>query len=210
MSTKNILVVDDEPLVEYVIQQGFKREITEEKYHFTFASNGVEALEKVHSNHLVDVVLTDLNMPKMDGLTLLEELNELNEEIKTVVVSAYGNVEYTQAATNLGVCDFLVKPVDLHSLGKVLETQLYGKIPSYQGPPKTDDEAIAGFANNLEGLPTQELIRLYYHEKASGLSIKDAFAEALRLANKYQLTACSKTNRKPKQCKSSGENFWIN
>ena len=116
MPAKNILVVDDEPLLEYVIQQRFRKEINEGKYNFTFAPNGIKALEELKSDHLVDMVLTDLKMPEMDGLELLEALKEVDEEVKAVVVSAYGDIKNIRAAMNRGAFDFLTKPVNLQDL----------------------------------------------------------------------------------------------
>ena len=186
MSTKDILVVDDEQLVEYVIQQRFRKEIEEEKYRFTFASNGIEALEKFQPERSFDMVLTDLNMPKMNGLTLLKKLKGINEEIKTVVISAYGSLENTKAATDLGICDFLVKPIYLQDLEKVLKTQLYGQVLKYGHLPRTDYEVIEKFRNHPKKLPLEEAVRLYYLQKVSGFSIEDAFTETLRLFAKPQ------------------------
>ncbi len=116
MSAKNILVVDDEPLLEYVIQQRFRKEISEGKFNFIFATNGIQALEELKADSLVDMILTDLKMPKMDGLELLEALQKVDEEVKAVVVSAYGDIKNIRAAMNRGAFDFLTKPVDLQDL----------------------------------------------------------------------------------------------
>ncbi len=185
MPTKNILVVDDEQLVEYIIQQRFRKEIEEERYSFTFASNGIEALGEFQSEHSFDIVLTDLNMPRMNGLTLLKELKVINKGIKAVVISAYGSVENTKAAMDLGVCDFLVKPIYLQDLEKVLKTQLYGKALKYEHLPETDYEVIERF-KNYSKLPLEEAVRLYYLQKVRGYSIEDAFTETLRLFLKPQ------------------------
>ncbi len=112
----SILVVDDEPLLEYVIQQNFRKQIKNKQFVFYFAENGVQALEKLNSGIDVDMVLTDLNMPEMDGLTLLEKLSTFEEKIKSVVVSAYGDVDNIRKAMNLGAFDFLIKPINLEDL----------------------------------------------------------------------------------------------
>ena len=111
-----ILVVDDEPDLESLVKQRMRREIRGGVYHFEFANNGEEALEKLQQVPDVDVVLTDINMPKMDGLTLLSRLEELDQELRSVVVSAYGDMKNIRTAMNLGAFDFIVKPVDFNDL----------------------------------------------------------------------------------------------
>ena len=88
-----ILVVDDETDLEMLIKQKFRRQIREHQYEFVFALNGKEALEKIDQQPDIDMVFSDINMPEMDGLTLLEKLNESNPIIKAVIVSAYGDME---------------------------------------------------------------------------------------------------------------------
>ncbi|MEL6469419.1 MAG: response regulator, partial [Cyanobacteria bacterium J06623_4] len=110
--THHILVVDDEPDVEMLIMLKFRREIAQGDYAFTFASNGVEAYEKVKASPDIDVVLTDINMPEMDGLTLLSKLNALDYPPKTVVVSAYSDMKNIRAAMNKGAFDFVTKPIN--------------------------------------------------------------------------------------------------
>ncbi len=120
MPNKNILVVDDEPLLKYVLEQKFRKEILEGKYKFIFATNGLEALEKFQASHSIDLVITDLNMFEMDGLTLLKELKKLNKNIIVIVSSAYGDNENISAAKSLGAFDFLTKPIDLKKLENTL------------------------------------------------------------------------------------------
>src|SRR5512135_2118371 len=111
-----ILVVDDEPDLELLVRQKFRRHIREGQFNFVFARNGVEALQKLHDEPDIDLVLTDINMPEMDGLTLLVKLNELNLLLKAVIVSAYGDMENIRTAMNRGAADFLTKPIDFHDL----------------------------------------------------------------------------------------------
>ncbi|MDZ7763852.1 MAG: response regulator [Melioribacteraceae bacterium] len=88
-----ILVVDDEPDLEILINQKFRREIKEGKYNFSFAGNGVKALEKLKEDNEIELVLTDINMPEMDGLTLLSKIKEMNNPLlHSVIVSAYGDI----------------------------------------------------------------------------------------------------------------------
>lgn len=124
MNASRILVVDDESLLEYLILQKFRKQIRKQRYEFIFASNGVNAIEKIQKGKSFDMILTDLRMPEMDGLTLLEQLRKIDKNIKTVVVSAYGDMQNLRAAMNRGAFDFLVKPVDLQDLEKTIEKTL--------------------------------------------------------------------------------------
>lgn len=116
MSSK-ILVVDDEPDLQILIEQKFRRQIREGVFQFDFAENGVRALEKVSDFPEYSLVLTDINMPEMDGLTLLDRLrNKERADLKTVVVSAYGDMENIRVAMNRGAYDFITKPIDFSDL----------------------------------------------------------------------------------------------
>ena len=101
-----ILVVDDETDLEILIKQKFRRQIREQKYEFTFASDGNDALEKIGENPDTDIVLSDINMPGMDGLTLIGKLSENNPLIKSIIVSAYGEMEKIRTAMNRGAYEF--------------------------------------------------------------------------------------------------------
>jgi sigma-B regulation protein RsbU (phosphoserine phosphatase) len=107
-----ILIVDDEPDVELLLRQRFRRETREGVYDFRFARNGAEALAVLAADGDVEVVLSDINMPVMDGLTLLGRLREWPDPPATVIVSAYGDLPNIRAAMNLGAFDFLTKPID--------------------------------------------------------------------------------------------------
>ena len=116
-----ILVVDDEADLETLIRQKFRQKIREQQYEFVFAINGVKALEQLEQHHDVDVVLSDINMPEMDGLTLLSRLNEQNGLLKSVIVSAYGDMENIRTAMNRGAFDFITKPVNFEDLELTME-----------------------------------------------------------------------------------------
>jgi YesN/AraC family two-component response regulator len=112
-----ILVVDDETDMEPMIRQKFRRHIRENTFDFEFASNGLEALEKIIEFPEIGIVLSDINMPEMDGLTLLNKLKELkNPGLKTVMVSAYGDMDNIRTAMNRGAFDFITKPVNFDDL----------------------------------------------------------------------------------------------
>ncbi len=121
-----ILVVDDEVDLEMLIKQKFRQKIREHQYEFIFAVNGNDALDKLQQHSDVDVVLCDINMPEMDGLTLLLKLKELSPLIKAVIVSAYGDMDNIRTAMNRGAFDFITKPVNFEDLEvTVQKTILY-------------------------------------------------------------------------------------
>ena len=111
-----ILVVDDEPDLKLLIQQKFRRQIRDGSYDFVFAHNGVEALAQLEANPNVDLILSDINMPEMDGLTLLTKLPTSPNQLKAVMVSAYGDLQNIRTAMNRGAFDFVTKPIDFEDL----------------------------------------------------------------------------------------------
>ncbi len=113
-----ILVVDDEPDLELLIRQRFRKKIQQKELEFVFAPNGVEALNVLEREPDVEILLTDINMPQMDGLTLLSRLREqvINPILKSIVVSAYGDMENIRTAMNRGAFDFITKPIDFNDL----------------------------------------------------------------------------------------------
>jgi len=116
-----ILVVDDESDLEVLIKQKFRQKIREHLYEFIFAANGKLALEQLVLHTDVDVVLSDINMPEMDGLTLLSKLKEQNGSLKSVIVSAYGDMDNIRTAMNRGAFDFITKPVNFEDLELTME-----------------------------------------------------------------------------------------
>jgi signal transduction histidine kinase len=112
-----ILVVDDEPDLELLIRQRFRHKIRNNEVVFDFANNGKQALDKLKDdNNIYDMILTDINMPEMDGLTLLNRMKEEFQNHKAVVVSAYGDMENIRTAMNRGAFDFVTKPIDFSDL----------------------------------------------------------------------------------------------
>jgi sigma-B regulation protein RsbU (phosphoserine phosphatase) len=117
--------VDDEPDLEILIRQRFRKQIREDVMRFEFAQNGVQALLKLDEHQDISVVLSDINMPEMDGLTLLEKIGERNEPcLKSVIVSAYGDMENIRTAMNRGAFDFLTKPINFVDLETTISRTL--------------------------------------------------------------------------------------
>ena len=119
MST--ILVVDDEPDLEILVLQKFRRRIHDGSVTFLFARNGIEALQSLEQHPHVDLVVSDINMPRMDGLTLLQKLQEADDRKSTIVVSAYGDMSNIRTAMNRGAFDFLTKPIDFGDLEMTID-----------------------------------------------------------------------------------------
>jgi adenylate cyclase len=111
-----ILVVDDEPDLEVLIKQRFRKQIRDRQYEFVFAVNGSDALDRIRESEDLDVVLSDINMPEMDGLTLLDKIGQMNPILKAVIVSAYGDMDNIRVAMNRGAFDFITKPVNFEDL----------------------------------------------------------------------------------------------
>lgn len=119
-----ILVVDDEPDVEHLVRQTFRRRVRAGELSFSFAANGQEALDALNTEPDIDMILTDINMPVMDGLTLLEQLRGVDSVTKAVVVSAYGDMKNIRTAMNRGAFDFITKPIDREDLQVTVDKTL--------------------------------------------------------------------------------------
>jgi sigma-B regulation protein RsbU (phosphoserine phosphatase) len=117
-----ILSVDDEMDLELLLTQYFRRKIRKGEYEFSFAHNGLEALTMLLKHKDFDIILSDINMPEMDGLTLLTKVNEMqNPALKCIMVSAYGDMGNIRQAMNNGAFDFATKPIDLDDLSVTIE-----------------------------------------------------------------------------------------
>lgn len=164
-SKTNILVVDDERDLESLIRQKFRKKIREGSYEFLFAGNGKEALEILASHSEVDLVLSDINMPEMDGLTLLVKIAEDNPLVKVVMVSAYGDMENIRVAMNRGAFDFVCKPVDFEDLGITIE--------------KTIDH-IREIKKTITAIKENNILRMYVDDSVLHFMNKQEFENALR------------------------------
>ena len=122
MNPIKILSVDDEADLELLLTQYFRRKIRKGEYEFFFAHNGLEALTVLLKEKNIDIILSDINMPEMDGLTLLTKINEMqNPALKCIMVSAYGDMGNIRSAMNNGAFDFATKPIDLDDLSITIE-----------------------------------------------------------------------------------------
>src|SRR5579863_4689599 len=116
MSPSKILAVDDEADFELLIRQRFRRQIRDNEFAFRFAHHGEEALGVLAEEPDIGLLLLDINMPVMDGLTLLAELRQRQSPVRAIIVSAYGDMTNIRTAMNRGAFDFVTKPVDLNDL----------------------------------------------------------------------------------------------
>ena len=122
MAAIKILSVDDEAPLELLMKQYFRRKIRNGEYEFFFAHNGLEALSILYNNPDIEIILSDINMPEMDGLTLLTKVNEMrNPALRVIMVSAYGDMKNIREAMNNGAFDFATKPIDMDDLSLTIE-----------------------------------------------------------------------------------------
>lgn len=119
-----ILVVDDEPDLELLVEHKFRKRISQGEFAFRFAHNGEEALRILEKDPAIELIVTDINMPVMDGLTLLCHVSRLPRLTKTVIVSAYDDLENIRVAMNRGAYDFLTKPIDFADLETTIDKTL--------------------------------------------------------------------------------------
>lgn len=159
-----ILVADDEPDLEALIKQKFRRQIREGRYEFVFALNGADALHQLNEHADVDVLLSDINMPEMDGLTLLNKLPEVRPLVKTVMVSAYGDMENIRTAMNRGAFDFVCKPVNFEDLELTMEKTL---------------KHVAQVKDTLQAVKENNILRMYVDESVLNFMSRQEFETAL-------------------------------
>lgn len=144
-----VLVVDDETDLELLIKQKFRRQIREKQYEFVFAHDGAEALTTLDEHPDTDMVLTDINMPGMDGLTLLVKLHETYPMLKAVIVSAYGDMANIRTAMNRGAFDFVTKPVSFDDLERTMEKTM---------------QYVAQLRQTLQAIKENNILRMYVDE----------------------------------------------
>lgn len=159
-----ILVVDDETDLESLIRQKFRQKIRERKYDFVFAINGKDALDQLQQHNDVDIVLSDINMPEMDGLTLLTRLGETKPMVKSVIVSAYGDMENIRTAMNRGAFDFITKPVNFEDLELTMEKTI---------------SHVAQMRETLKAIKENNILRLYVDESVLNFMNSREYEESL-------------------------------
>ena len=156
---ERILFVDDEPDMKELIQQRLRKHVREEKFVLEFAGNGRLALEKLKEHDDIRIIVTDINMPEMDGLTLLLELSKLDRPTRTLVVSAYGDMQNIRSAMNNGAFDFVTKPIDFTDLDVTLEKtvqEVMYLLQSLETKQKLQDETIERIKAQEEALKQAE------------------------------------------------------
>ena len=137
-----ILVVDDEPDLEHLMRQRLRRDIRAGRFALAFAHNGVQALAALESDPDIDMVLSDINMPEMDGLALLEQIPKVDPNIRAVMVSAYGDMQNIRTAMNRGAFDFVTKPIDFNDLRVTIEKTLK-HLEAMREALRTRDQLVA-------------------------------------------------------------------
>ncbi len=143
-----ILVVDDEPDLESLISQRFRKRIRTEELSFVFAGHGEEALAKLREHGDIGIVLSDINMPVMDGLTLLGRLREGHPMVRSVIVSAYGDMQNIRTALNRGAFDFVTKPIDFQDLEITLDKAIEDSVLRKQAA--RDRDHLLGMEHELD------------------------------------------------------------
>jgi adenylate cyclase len=169
-----ILVVDDEKDLEVLIKQKFRRQIREGEYEFVFASDGNEALEKLNLYPDIDLALCDINMPGMDGLTLLGKLNEVSPLVKMVMVTAYGDMDNIRTAMNRGAFDFLCKPVNFQDLELTMQKTILH---------------VAQLRQTLQAIKENNILRMYVDDTVLNFMNRREFESSLTANETVEATA---------------------
>src|SRR6516162_9084342 len=168
-----ILVADDETDLEILIKQKFRKQIREQHYSFIFAINGNDAINKLQENSDVDLVLSDINMPEMDGLTLISKLNEISPLIKAVIVSAYGDMDNIRTAMNRGAFDFITKPVNFDDFEVTLK-----KTIAY----------VSQIRQTLQAIKENNILKMYVDESVLKFMEKREFEKTLTVSESIEAT----------------------
>ncbi|NEU08823.1 response regulator [Flavihumibacter sp. R14] len=168
-----ILVADDEVDLEILIKQKFRRQIRENKYEFVFALDGNQALDKLHEHPDIAIVLSDINMPGLDGLSLLTRLNEENPLVKAVMVSAYGDMDNIRTAMNRGAFDFVCKPVNFDDLELTIEKTI---------------SHVFQLRETLKAVKENNILRMYVDETVLNFMSRKEFETSLLVNETLEAT----------------------
>ncbi|WP_298362591.1 adenylate/guanylate cyclase domain-containing protein [Runella sp.] len=147
-----------------MIKQKFRRKIREGSYEFYFAHNGAEAIQVLQQESNIDLVLSDINMPIMDGLTLLSKISELSPIIKVVMVSAYGDMDNIRIAMNRGAFDFVCKPVNFEDLEVTVEKTI---------------QHVQQLRDTLQAIKENNILRMYVDENVLSFMNRREFESSL-------------------------------
>ena len=168
-----ILVVDDEADLELLIKQKFRRQIRENVYAFRFAANGQEALDSLAAFPDTDIILSDINMPVMDGLTLLSHLPAVSGVANAVMVSAYGDLQNIRTAMNRGAYDFVTKPVDFADLELTME--------------KTAAH-VQQLRQTVRAIQENNILKMYVDETVLNFMVRPGFEDQLLASETIEAT----------------------
>ncbi|MES2328903.1 MAG: adenylate/guanylate cyclase domain-containing protein [Bacteroidota bacterium] len=168
-----ILVADDEVDLETLIKQKFRKQIRDQKYEFVFAMNGKDAISKLQEHADISMVLSDINMPEMDGLTLLTHLTDSNPLLKTVMVSAYGDMDNIRTAMNRGAFDFVCKPVNFEDLELTIEKTM---------------KHVAQLNETLLAIKENNILRMYVDENVLKFMGSREFGESIMVNETMEAT----------------------
>src|SRR6202035_2720957 len=168
--TATILVVDDEPDLEALVLQKFRKQIRDGAVTFMFAHDGVEALQSIEKHPHVDMVVSDINMPRMDGLSLLQKLQEAEDKKSTIIVSAYGDMSNIRTAMNRGAFDFLTKPIDFGDLEMTIDKTI-GHVEMMREARRRQAEAERAHASLSRYFSPQIASRLAAVGEADGMAV---------------------------------------
>ena len=143
-----ILIVDDEPDIEPLFTQNFRKKIRDKEWFFLFCQNGKEALQALKKHPEIDLVLSDINMPIMDGLTFLEEIKKNNISAQTVIISAYGDMKNIRTAMNRGAFDFITKPMNFDDVLNTIQKTI--QYVNKQKKALEDQNKLLSFQKELD------------------------------------------------------------
>ncbi|CAN5625579.1 adenylate/guanylate cyclase domain-containing protein [soil metagenome] len=168
-----ILVVDDEIDLETLIKQKFRLKIRQREYDFIFAVNGNDALDQLEQHPDVDLMLCDINMPGMDGLTLLSKLKETNSLVKAIIVSAYGDMANIRTAMNRGAFDFITKPVNFDDLELTMQKTMVH---------------VSQLRQTLQAIKENNILRMYVDETVLNFMSSREFESAVMASETINAT----------------------
>jgi CheY-like chemotaxis protein len=121
-----VLVVDDEPDVEALFRQQFRRDLRSQRFIMDFANSASDALKRITATieQSLILILSDINMPGMTGLEMLPKVKEIRPEVPVIMITAYGDPDTRRKALENGASGLLTKPIDFTLLREEIDTRL--------------------------------------------------------------------------------------